>query len=105
MRLRLGLRRLALAFGGLATAGTAVAVAVVIAASGSSAIARRSSRWLCPALSLRPVRTGCASLTKTGSGWRIELSASGVPHLESGRYCQVWLKNAAGDARSGGHVQ
>jgi Anti-sigma-K factor rskA len=45
---------------------------------------------------LAPGADGSASLTKTGSGWRIELSANGLPHLENGRYYQAWLKNAAG---------
>ena len=30
------------------------------------------------------------------SGWQIELSASGLPHLSGGRYYQAWLKNSAG---------
>ena len=30
------------------------------------------------------------------SGWRIELSAAGLPRLANGRYYQAWLKNAAG---------
>ena len=33
---------------------------------------------------------------KTGLGWRLELWANGLPHLENGRYYQAWLKNAAG---------
>ena len=35
-------------------------------------------------------------MTKTESGWRIELSATGLPHLANGRYYQAWLKNSAG---------
>ena len=45
---------------------------------------------------LAPGAHGSASLTKTGSGWRIELSANGLPHIQNGRYYQAWLKNAAG---------
>ena len=41
-------------------------------------------------------RSGNATLTKTESGWRITLSATGLPHLANGRYYQAWLKNAAG---------
>jgi len=37
-----------------------------------------------------------ATLTKTTSGWRIELAATGLPHRANGRYYQAWLKNAAG---------
>ena len=45
---------------------------------------------------LAPGAHGNATLTKTASGWRIELSATGLPHLQNGRYYQAWLKNAAG---------
>ena len=43
-----------------------------------------------------PGANGSATLTKTSSGWRIELSATGLPHLANGRYYEAWLKNAAG---------
>jgi hypothetical protein len=45
---------------------------------------------------LAPNAHGNATLTKTQSGWRIELSATGLPHLANGRYYQAWLKNSAG---------
>ena len=45
---------------------------------------------------LAPQAHGNATLTKTESGWRIELSATGLPHLANGRYYQAWLKNPAG---------
>ena len=43
-----------------------------------------------------PARTGEATLTKTSSGWRIELDATGLPRLEGGRFYQAWLRNAGG---------
>jgi hypothetical protein len=43
---------------------------------------------------LAPQAHGSASLTKTTSGWRIQLSVTGLPHIENGRYYQAWLKNA-----------
>jgi hypothetical protein len=46
--------------------------------------------------SLAPDAHGSATLTKTTSGWRIELSASGLQRLADGRYYQAWLKNPAG---------
>jgi hypothetical protein len=46
--------------------------------------------------SLAPGAHGSGTLTKTESGWRIELSASGLPHLANGRYYQAWLKSSAG---------
>ena len=46
--------------------------------------------------SARTHRPGTASLTKTDSGWRIVLHATGLTRLDNGRYYQAWLKNAAG---------
>ena len=40
--------------------------------------------------------SGDATLTKTTSGWRIELDASGLPRLDGGRFYQAWLRNADG---------
>jgi hypothetical protein len=40
--------------------------------------------------------TGSASLTKTHSGWHIVLHATGLTHLDNGRFYQAWLKSAAG---------
>ena len=39
---------------------------------------------------------GSATLTKMSSGWEIELSARGLPHLANGRYYEAWLENPAG---------
>lgn len=47
-------------------------------------------------LSLAPGAKGEATLTKTGSGWRIELDATGLPRLARGRFYEVWLRNTAG---------
>ena len=43
------------------------------------------------ATALLPAAKGDATLTKTMSGWRIELDASGLPRLDSGRFYQAWL--------------
>ena len=45
---------------------------------------------------LAPGADGGATLTKTSSGWRIELDATGLPRLDSGRFYEAWLKNDAG---------
>jgi hypothetical protein len=45
---------------------------------------------------LAPSAHGSATLTKTSSGWRIALSATGLPRLANGRYYEAWLQNAAG---------
>jgi hypothetical protein len=48
------------------------------------------------ATDLVPGATGAATLTKTSSGWRIELRATGLPRLAGGRYYEAWLRNSAG---------
>ena len=48
------------------------------------------------ATALLPDASGEATLTKTSSGWRIVLDASGLPRLEDGRFYQAWLRDAAG---------
>jgi anti-sigma-K factor RskA len=40
---------------------------------------------------------GAATLTKTGSGWRIDLDAKGLPRLEGDRFYEAWLRNSAGE--------
>ena len=45
---------------------------------------------------LAPSAAGDATLTKTSSGWRIELDATGLPRLDNGRFYEAWLKNPAG---------
>jgi anti-sigma-K factor RskA len=45
---------------------------------------------------LVPAASGEATLTKTSSGWRIELDATGLPRLEGGRFYEAWLRNPAG---------
>ena len=45
---------------------------------------------------LVPGASGEATLTKTSSGWRIELDATGLPRLEGGRFYEAWLRNPAG---------
>jgi hypothetical protein len=35
-------------------------------------------------------------LTKSSSGWRIELDATGLPRLDDGRFYEAWLRSSAG---------
>lgn len=80
-----------------AATGLAAAVAVVIAVSGGSGpAASQRFAMVVTGTTLAPRAHGSATLTKTASGWRIELSATGLPHLADGRYYQAWLKNRAG---------
>jgi Anti-sigma-K factor rskA len=90
-------RRPALAFGGLATAAAAIAVALVIALGSGGGAKPLQFAMVVNGTSLAPGAHGDATLTKTESGWKIELKATGLPHLSGVRsYYQAWLKNAAG---------
>ncbi len=48
------------------------------------------------ATDLAPGATGTATMVKTDSGWRINLDATGLPRLDSGRYYQAWLRDGSG---------
>jgi Anti-sigma-K factor rskA len=79
--------------GAAAVAVVAVAIGIVVSRSGTSA--QRFHAALA-ATDLAPRASGKATLTKTASGWRIELDAAGLPRLDEGRFYEAWLKNAAG---------
>jgi len=85
-------RRLVL-IGAAATAAGAVAIGLVISASGTSGERFRAA--LAPT-DLVPGAKGEATLTKTSSGWRINLDATGLPRLEVRRFYEAWLGNPAG---------
>jgi hypothetical protein len=79
--------------GAAATAAVAVAVGLAVVHSGGSA--ERFHAALGPT-ALAPGAGGEATLTKTTSGWRIELRATGLPRLDGGRFYEAWLRNAVG---------
>jgi hypothetical protein len=79
--------------GAATTAALAVAIGLAVFGSGSSG--ERFEAALAPT-ELVPAAKGDATLTKTSSGWRIELEASGLPRLDGGRFYEAWLRNAAG---------
>ena len=81
--------------GAAAAATVVVAVAVGLGVFGSSTSGERFHASLA-ATGLAPGASGNATLTKTSSGWRIELDATGLPHLDNGRFYEAWLKNPAG---------
>lgn len=85
-------RRLALA--GVAVAAVA-AVAIGVAVFGSGAQGARYQAALSPT-SLAPGARGQATLTKTASGWRIHLHATGLPHLAGTRFYEAWLRDPRG---------
>ena len=85
-------RRLVLV-GAVATAAAAVVIGLVVSRSGTSAEQFRAA--MAPT-GLVPGARGEATLTKTSSGWRIELDASGLPRLDGGRFYEAWLRNSDG---------
>jgi hypothetical protein len=81
----------------LAGAFAVAVAAIVIAVSvNNSPPAPQRFAMVVSGTALAPGAHGSATLTKTSSGWRIELSASGLPRLANGRFYEAWLKNAAG---------
>jgi hypothetical protein len=87
-------RRLAL--GGVAAAAVAAAaiVAVVVVGSGSNGTRFQAALGSTP---LAPGASGEATLTRTSSGWRIHLDATGLPRLAGDRFYEAWLRSPAGD--------
>jgi len=86
-------RRLVLA--GAAAATALAAVVLSLALIGSSGQGERLTAAL-GATDLAPGAKGEATLTKTSSGWRIELHAERLPRLAGGRFYEAWLRNGAG---------
>jgi hypothetical protein len=86
-------RRVFVVAGAAAAAAAAVAIGLGVFASGTSA--ERFHAALGPT-ALAPAASGEATLTKTTSGWRIELDATGLPRLDDGSFYAAWLRNRAG---------
>ena len=82
-----------LAVGAAATA--VLALAVGLSLFGSDTSRERFHAALAPT-DLLPAARGEATLTKTSSGWRIGLAATGLPRLAGGRFYEAWLRSAAG---------
>ena len=85
-------RRLALA-GVAAGAVAAAAIAFAVVDTGSHGAPFQAA--LGPT-ALAPGARGDATLTKTSSGWRIHLDATGLPRLAGGRFYEAWLRSPAG---------
>jgi hypothetical protein len=71
----------------------AVAIGVTVFGSGSQGLRYQAALAATP---LSPGARGDASLTKTPSGWKIHLHATGLPHLAGTRFYEAWLLNSAG---------
>jgi anti-sigma factor RsiW len=80
---------------GGAAAALAVGVGIAFLVVRSGTPAERFQAALA-GTSLATAATGRATLTKTPSGWRVELRATGLPRLDNGRFYEAWLKDAAG---------
>lgn len=87
-------QRRPLLFGATAAAGLAAAV-VAILVLGSSPSGGGFHAALAPT-ALAPDARGDATLTRTSSGWRIELDAAGLPRLSGGAFYEAWLRNRTG---------
>jgi hypothetical protein len=86
-------RRLVLV--GAAAAISALAIGIGLAVFGSGTSGERFEAALGPT-DLAPNARGEATLTKTTSGWRIELRATGLPRLAGRRFYEAWLRSPAG---------
>jgi hypothetical protein len=76
-----------------ASAAVAVVVGVIVVSTGTSG--ERFHATLA-ATAVLPGARGDATLVKTSSGWRIELNATGLPHVAGERFYEAWLRNTAG---------
>jgi hypothetical protein len=86
-------RRLAL--GGIAVAAVAAAAVAVAVVAGSGSHGTRFQAALGPT-PLASAASGEATLTRTPSGWRINLHATGLPRLEGHRFYEAWLRSSTG---------
>ena len=80
-------------------AGALAAAVVAAVAVGLAVDSRSSGTGFQAALGptdLAPTARGDATLTKTASGWRIRLQATGLPHLAGGRFYEAWLRSRSG---------
>jgi hypothetical protein len=82
-----------LGLGATAAAVAALAVALVVVSSHPPVERFRAALG---GTALAPGATGHATLTKTPSGWVIELGVTGLPRLAGTRFYEAWLRNRAG---------
>src|SRR6478752_731644 len=75
--------------------GLAVGLAVALSGQGSRTVAYSASLT---GTQLEPSASGTAQLTRTQSGWRIHVKATGLPRRDNGEYYEAWLKNPGGSS-------
>jgi Anti-sigma-K factor rskA len=90
---RAPLRRGLIVAGAVVPAVLAIAIGLRVIDSGTSGETFRAA--LAPT-AVVPGADGEATFTKTDSGWRIELDATGLPRLQGALFYEAWLRNAAG---------
>lgn len=78
---------------GAAAAVVAIVVAAAVIVSDDSAQSTSLVAALEPT-DVVPGAIGEATFTRTASGWRIELDATGLPRLDQGRFYQAWLEGS-----------
>jgi hypothetical protein len=86
-------RRNIIALGSAVAAVLVVVVALSVFRTGTHSERFRAA--LAPT-GLVPGASGEATLTKTSSGWRIELHARGLPRRDHGLFYEAWLRSRAG---------
>jgi hypothetical protein len=86
-------RRLMVVTAGAVAAVAAVAIGLTVFNSAGSETRFRAAL---AATDLAPGASGTATLTRTSSGWRIELDARGLPRRGGATFYEAWLKNPAG---------
>ena len=96
LRARLSMRRPILAVSLSLPVAAAAAVAIVLVTSSGTTTPALQFAMVVQGTPLAPDAHGTATLTKTTSGWRIQLSATGLPRREGKDYYEAWLKNADG---------
>ena len=83
----------------LVAVGSVVAVvaAIVVAlAARSTGTPGQHFRAALAPTGLSPGAAGEATMTKTPSGWRIELQATGLPRRQGRQFYEAWLRSPAG---------
>jgi hypothetical protein len=85
-------RRRLVAIGAVVAAVVAVVIGLGLLGSGTS---ERFQVELA-GTGLAPRAEGDATMTRTSSGWLIDLDASGLPRLANGRFYEAWLRGPAG---------
>jgi Anti-sigma-K factor rskA len=86
-------RRRLVAVAAAGAAALAVALALTVFRSDSSG---ERFHVALASTALAPGARGDATLTRTSSGWRVELYAQGLPRLAGGRFYEAWLRSSAG---------